>query len=611
MRVSKHNLILGVLTFLIFVQIILLVSLSNGPLEILKQYNQFEGKKSALWKQDIQLGKGIASCVGIIALGFLMLIHKKWRTPNLLSQSNHKHVGKYFYILILTIVTLGTFLRWNLWGSSLWWDEAWNVRENSHGKYRSTHDNGIKFHPTDWQRAAWYYPKPTHHAPIALASKACLTIWHNIFNIPAHIFSEKVIRLPCMLASLLSIGFIGILLKTWGHTKAGVIASFILAIHPWHIRHGIEARGFSFVVLGMITALIFLTKIIETKTIKERWLFFFGFSLFLLMWSFPSGIWYPIAFVLVAPIYLKKEPSNRLQNISSYANHYRLLATCILAGVLFLHCYLPALTQAFRWKIQDPHFLCLPLISETWSAIISGSKNSLQPLSLFKLVSTVIATGISIFGITKLRDKNNSKFPRTICLALLISALCYLITTWSLQHHFYHRYLIHLLPIYIIGLSIGILAITNKFASSPKILNTLGIVILLLLACFPFYHNNLNLIKNPFSPIRDIAQAIEKLEKTKGAKLLGLGHGSKIVQLYKPDVDYLIKKDTAQAKFDEVLKSNATPIYVFFGHKNFNLTHYPAIFEKITKLNEKFEKTENLELHAIENNFTYEILRIR
>ena len=99
--------------------------------------------------------------------------------------------------MLFGLVLLAAGLRLPLATGSLWWDELWNMKFATVGEWRQDVNNAdsVKFLPTSWARAAWYYNKPTNHPVFTLPSKLCHTVWQNLTGAAPGTFSEIVLRL--------------------------------------------------------------------------------------------------------------------------------------------------------------------------------------------------------------------------------------------------------------------------------------------------------------------------------------------------------------------------------------------------------------------------------
>ncbi len=139
-------------------------------------------------------------------------------------------------------------MRWNLANRSLWWDELWNVKQTVVGRYdpiKAARPAGEvpRGQPS---RALWYYRKPTNHCLNSFLSRTSVLTWQKLSGAEKHEFTDFVVRLPAFLATLGSIFGIGCLLRLWRRDVAGMAPLLILAIHPWYIRYGVDARAYTF-----------------------------------------------------------------------------------------------------------------------------------------------------------------------------------------------------------------------------------------------------------------------------------------------------------------------------------------------------------------------------
>ena len=74
--------------------------------------------------------------------------------------------------------------------------------------------------------------------------------------------------------------------------KSGVVAAFLLAIHPWNIRYASEARGYSLLILLVPLLFVFWRR----AMVSGQWKYWAAFALteFSLVYCYPGS-----AFILV------------------------------------------------------------------------------------------------------------------------------------------------------------------------------------------------------------------------------------------------------------------------------------------------------------------------
>ena len=598
-----------------------------------------EGGGKVPWTECVALGLSVAALLGLALSGVLLLLAPFWRMPLQAPQPSDQDDrspvlsridSRVFVVGLLVALVIGMGLRWNLSGRSMWWDELWNFRENSHGNYSAGPEGELKFRATDWERATWYYRKPTHHAPMALAVKASLGGWRALTGAEEAEFSDRAARFPALLASALSIVGIGLLLRCWGHPFPGVIAALLLAVHPLHVRYGIDARGFAFVVPTIVYGLLALTMVVRTRSSQRGWLALFAFCLFLLMWSFPVGIWYPLGLVGVAIWYLRPRASRTTTSFSEdWRPGLRLLVACSLAGLAFFHLFLPNFIQSRYWNITDAHYLSVPLLSETWTQLCLGLPNHIaggeDGRGLFSLARLVgdrawlawilrgALTVLSLVGIARLFLRPR-RLPGVLVVSLMAAAVLYLLSTHLAQQHYYPRYLIHLLPVYAAGLGLGLHLLGGLVTPGEGRRRLVGRILVpaLFLAAFgaflaPHYRA---LLSRPYAPVRDVAEELNRLVAEENAEVLGFGHGAKILSVYRPGTPYAQKVEDAAEQLSEfVARSNGRPGYVFIGHLPFNQYRYPEAVAEILEVAARLQ--EPRVFRGLEPDFTYRILRVR
>ena len=192
---------------------------------------------------------------------------------------------------------------------------------------------------------------------MAVAQKLTHGVWKSSTKAPDGTINEFVLRLPGFVASLASVALLGFLMRLWGFPWTGVGAAFLLAMHPWHVRYGIEARGYTFVVLLTISGMGILTvaeghvcrsKLEACATARLRrirrqagslsygpmWLWWaFGLNQALIVWSHLFSVWVcaarPRGMVPLAESHGRRTP----------ARFCRLVVANVAAAGLLFNCF--------------------------------------------------------------------------------------------------------------------------------------------------------------------------------------------------------------------------------------------------------------------------------
>ena len=223
------------------------------------------------WWDDAAMGLRYAAWINIGLLILLLVTSKWWTRPfskspisNLKSQILN---SRWFWPLAILAMLTCLGLRLPLASKSLWWDESWVMFQAVHGKWRpdSKQPGQLKFQPHDWKRCAFYYQKPTNHVPMSLAQKASLSVWRKLSGAGRGEFSDLAARTPALIASCAAVLLLALLLRSWGWPGAGAAAAFLLALHPWHVRYGVDARAYAFVVPLCIAGMFAVSRIWQSR----------------------------------------------------------------------------------------------------------------------------------------------------------------------------------------------------------------------------------------------------------------------------------------------------------------------------------------------------------
>jgi len=262
-----------------------------------------------------------------VLLAGLLATARRWFTneeapakPDLASPGRP---GRWFVVLVLAAVVTGGALSFQRLGQSFWDDEEYNVSRSIDGAYVVSGSGEVEFKEARWRDALWYYYIPNNHVAHTVLSRLSLGAWRVAARPDTQIVSERAVRLPAYLAGLASIASIGVLLWRLGHPLAGTIAAWLLALHPWHIRYGSEARGYSMMLLLLSASLTLLVRALHRGS-WGRWAAF-GAAQFLLLWTYVGLVLHLVVVNLVA-----------------------------LAAIIHLHRRTPALRpQLVRWTAAN------------------------------------------------------------------------------------------------------------------------------------------------------------------------------------------------------------------------------------------------------------------
>lgn len=190
-------------------------------------------------------------------------------------------------------MALGAILNAPRLDSSLWGDEEYTMKRTVVGDYMRSNDgkgDEIRFRAAPWSDTFFRYKSPNNHFVNSIFARVSHELFFKPSDDPQSLhFSETVIRLPTFIAGLAGIAALGWCLAVMGFPRAGIFAMFLLVLHPWFIRYGVDSRGYAYIFPFFPLALGFLIKALRSG----RWCFFFLFALFetLLFYSYPGTLY--------------------------------------------------------------------------------------------------------------------------------------------------------------------------------------------------------------------------------------------------------------------------------------------------------------------------------
>lgn len=580
---------------------------------------------SAPWEADADLGIRYAA---VINLGLLILFASTapiWLRPataiQLRTPNSELRTPPWFWPAVLAAIVLCMALRLPLAGKSLWWDECWVIRQCSHGSWKPDKaDPGeLKFSPTTWKRCAFYYQKPTNHVPMSLAQKASLSLWRMFSGGEKHEFSDLAARAPALLASAASIILIACLLRRWGRPGVGVVAAGLLALHPWHIRYGVDARAYALVAPLCVSALFAAACLVESRGRKARHWVWLGLNQFLWLWAYPNGLIDVAAMFAVLAWLLVRQEEGKADKWAVFA---RLAATHVFAAMLLLQVFLPNFMQARHWAGQeaDKHLIDGPMLLDTASQIMTGTPwqrfdspaapalgesamtapvLSGNPASLLLVFPLLIVAAIGLRGFRFEPHRHH-----WLLWGLLASSVVFMLVTRIAHSYFYPRFVIALLPVAVIGLAMNCRLSAWRTSIATQLATVLPLLLAFLAATWEAKEV---LLRNPISPLRDVAALLHELPASivgGRPRVLCYGLGREALQTYYPDCIGVTKPEEILEHL-RTSQADHHKLHLVLGYEAFNrarlpdgfkLIDNPAMFREIARFN------------GIEPDFSFRIL---
>ena len=537
-----------------------------------------------------------------------------------------------FYMSLALIVLIGGGLRWHLASHSLWWDELWQVENAVVGAYVPDKDNPetLKFKEVSWERSAWYYRKPTNHAVASLSSKLVDTVWRGFSKAEPQEFRDIVIRLPMLLCSLATIFFVGLLGRKWGMPWAGLAAASLMALHPWHIRYGVDARAYTFVTLWAVMGCYWLTLIVRQKNHSIFPWLMFGVNQFLLVWTFPQALWLAAGFFVSAFLLVFMAWRGRSERLTAL---WSLVLTNVLAGMLFLQVFAPNLIQIKVWMEADQgnhegHELNAARFQEFLTQAFFGMSPDRSevgdaaglPSFFGQLQEHPILLWLAMIGLGLATLIGGAYIVYTrhrvalIVLGTILGGLLAFVFYGLVDTYFYHRFLIFLIVpiVFLPAFALQWLMDSVRW-QSQAVAGSVGLILLSGIYLGAVWPQVKMLNERSYTPLREVAEYFQQARggvftdpESDEKKVIAsvYGHGGEILHVYDPEVKVLRSLAEIKAEAEIAIETGAR-FFVAYDHRRLNEVLVPDGFEWLDD-QERFKEVATYP--AIEPEFFFRIL---
>ena len=218
-------------------------------------------------------------------------------------------------------------------------DEDLSARRAIVGEYKLAKDGSVLPPKLKLQNTLYDYRKPTNHVLYSVLARSAWHTWGLFAHPEDRYIREWVIRLPAWLAGVFGVLALALLVARLAGGPAGLMAAWLLALHPWHLRYASEARGYS--VLLLLVSVTLLVWLRATQENHWRWWMAFGLCQFLMLWVYPAAIYIPLVLNGLTALWLGREWVRRPDE----TRFRRWLAANFIAAIPATQVMLPLVPQ--------------------------------------------------------------------------------------------------------------------------------------------------------------------------------------------------------------------------------------------------------------------------
>lgn len=418
-----------------------------------------------------------------------------------------------------------------------------------------------------------------------------------------------------------SVALVGVLVHALGFPGAAPVAAFLLAVHPWHVRYGVDGRGYSFAVLLATGGALLLLRALR----DDRWRHWLAYaaSQALLLWTIPITAYVPLALAGAgaAAIACGREPGAlRARRLA------HLVVANALAAMAFLQVMAPNLAQArgFERLLGEAAALDWAFARQLLVFATTGLHIRMPPLPdvEFPTVLTLAAhrPGFAwlvwavlpaLLALGAARTVRRGDAPARAASLALVAAPVLLILHRAVDGFFaYPRFAIYAVIPATAFLAIAVEGLLGRvLRARPRLVlpAALAAVALFALALAPLLGV---LLRNPQAPAREAAAFVSAFSAPGGAALrAGAGLGGDVPRVYDPWLEPLEQPSAADVEaFCERARRGGRPGLVLYGHRGLNRKRFPdalALLEDPAR----FEPLARFD--GIESEHVYYVVRCR
>jgi len=343
------------------------------------------------------------------------------------------NISKFLFPLLAVFVILAFGMNYVTIG--LWHDEAFSIK---------------KFVLHDFIHTATYYPEPNNH------------IFFNLFNnamtrlIGVRDFHELldyivVLRAIQGMISLITLSYVFRFAKKFFNLETAWIAAIVFATTIPFLNYMVQLRGYNFSMLFVIMTLFYAYSYLSEQ--RRGYLFAMIGSLFLLIYTMPSNVYFFTALMLVFIFswlfnFIKNKDQDIRARIYAGANrkYWNLLWAGAASLLFIIIAYSPVIsnmmTDKYLNRVPDDRFFALSVRLPDY---IEGAISGRNVLILMALCATLYVFRLEKFKIYR------QKWFGLLFLMLMPFVLSFLQNTYPLARSF-----VHITPIFALLVAIPV-----------------------------------------------------------------------------------------------------------------------------------------------------------
>ncbi len=403
-----------------------------------------------------------AALFDLIVVSGLFILCPWWAGPmdERTTHNVQRTTPKWFWPSVLVAMAMAAAFAVPRMGFGLWDDEELSARQAIVGKFQTDKETGhVRFRLHRWCETIFDYRTPNNHVLHSILSRAAVDAWRKVVRPPGLPFAEWPMRVPALIFGVLAVAALAWFLKETGFAAAGVVAAFLLAMHPWHIRYASEARGYSMVIC--LVPLLFACWYRAMTSGAWKWWAACAVTQFVMVYTHPGVLFVLLILnALTLPVMALSRKCAR----PFAAQSGRWFCVNSLSALPALLLILPLVPQArlyFELEASRGVVLGWPWIKGALAYMLNGAPwtapDGYPAINVSPGVATLLTVAtVILFGVGLLRFGSRGWLGSCLALTILAAPLMTFGFSRLRKMMIYESYIIYALPVLVGFVAIGV-----------------------------------------------------------------------------------------------------------------------------------------------------------
>jgi hypothetical protein len=292
--------------------------------------------------QYVELGVWWAALGNALLAALLAATWKWWRGIFSPIQTPEVARPRINFAILGLILIVASVIRIPFLDDTMRRDESDTLVRSIRGAWFADGEGAPVFKQVSWTETLWEDLGGNNPMLFSVLARVCDDLRAYLTSSEPGYFSPSAIRLPSLIAGVLTCGALYWLGGLMGIPKPGAFAAFVLALHPWHIRYSTEGRGYALCTFLCVLAAGFL--LLAFRERRWKWFWAYGVSQFLMLYSYPGSIYVALALFAGGVIFVLRQSRDLRFPLLG-----RLAVPCILTGCLYAYLVSPCVPQIVRY----------------------------------------------------------------------------------------------------------------------------------------------------------------------------------------------------------------------------------------------------------------------